>query len=639
MSEVWTKWESQVINGAFPLRRFLGASDHSAVFLTEHKSRGLTDAAIKLVPAHPAHSDAQLSRWKTAATVSHEHLLRAFDCGRCQLGGHPFLYLLMEYAEENLAQVLPQRRLTAEEARGLLEPTLQGLAYLHGRGLAHGQIKPPNILVMGDQVKLATDTIRPVGQSSPPTNMKWTPYDPPEARLGTASSAGDVWGLGITLVEALTQSLPVWPDGSENVSLPLTLPSRFVDTVRRCLSRNPSARPTISGLEARIRLRPMGDEPVAAAAAPAPAQGEALPKTASPAPVGRAVTADPPKALPVASPAPGSTGTASAAAHAASGTAKSPGEASPALAAAAGSASSTAGTGSESKSSVSVSAPIALASSSGPASARRAKTGSSAAASVAVPAAPAMPGPSAGSTAVASGTGSAALPAFPGTPATPMAPSTAMAERGTPDPASSRDSSSRPVEARESGPRPSYVPQIVAILVVFAIVWALLRIFAKPHSAQQQPPTASQTASPPAAMAPAFPADSASPAATTPSAAAVRAPSPRSPHDAAGSAEGSVTAGTAPAVLHEEVPNISSSARSTIRGHIKISVRVTTDRAGNVVGDSLETSGPSKYFARQVTAAARKWKFAPIQGRDSQQWLLWFELTREGATARAKPES
>jgi TonB family protein len=100
-----------------------------------------------------------------------------------------------------------------------------------------------------------------------------------------------------------------------------------------------------------------------------------------------------------------------------------------------------------------------------------------------------------------------------------------------------------------------------------------------------------------------------------------------------------VTAGTAPAVLHEEVPNISSSARSTIRGHIKISVRVTTDRAGNVVGDSLETSGPSKYFARQVTAAARKWKFAPIQGRDSQQWLLWFELTREGATARAKPES
>src|SRR6185312_9670527 len=153
MSEVWTRWESQVIDGGFPLRRFLGASDHSAVFLTEYKGRGLTNAAIKLVPAHPAHSDAQLSRWKTATTLSHEHLLPAFESGRCQLGGHPFLYLVMEYAEENLSQVLPQRPLTADETLAMLEPILQGLAYLHGRGLSQGQLKPPNILVVGDQVK------------------------------------------------------------------------------------------------------------------------------------------------------------------------------------------------------------------------------------------------------------------------------------------------------------------------------------------------------------------------------------------------------------------------------------------------------------------------------------------------------
>src|SRR5262249_16036715 len=99
MSEGWAKWEGLVINGAFPLRRFLGASDHSSVFLTEHKARGLAEAAIKLVPAHPAHSDAQLARWKSAAGLSHVHLMRAFDSGRCQLGAQPFLFLVMEYAE------------------------------------------------------------------------------------------------------------------------------------------------------------------------------------------------------------------------------------------------------------------------------------------------------------------------------------------------------------------------------------------------------------------------------------------------------------------------------------------------------------------------------------------------------------
>ena len=39
MSEVWTRLEGQVVNGAFPLRRYLGSSDHSGVFLTEYAAQ------------------------------------------------------------------------------------------------------------------------------------------------------------------------------------------------------------------------------------------------------------------------------------------------------------------------------------------------------------------------------------------------------------------------------------------------------------------------------------------------------------------------------------------------------------------------------------------------------------------------
>src|SRR5256886_3233427 len=91
MTEASPKWQSEVINGIYPLRRYLSGSDHSAVFLTECKAQDLPTAAIKIVPAERALPEAQLSHWITAAGLSHPHLIRLLDAGRCQLGGRPFL--------------------------------------------------------------------------------------------------------------------------------------------------------------------------------------------------------------------------------------------------------------------------------------------------------------------------------------------------------------------------------------------------------------------------------------------------------------------------------------------------------------------------------------------------------------------
>jgi TonB family protein len=88
-------------------------------------------------------------------------------------------------------------------------------------------------------------------------------------------------------------------------------------------------------------------------------------------------------------------------------------------------------------------------------------------------------------------------------------------------------------------------------------------------------------------------------------------------------------------VLHEEIPNVPRSARETIHGHIRVAVRATVYKAGNVVGETLEDPGPSKYFARLATEAARKWKFAPAEKQAPRKWLLRFEFTRGGTTAHA----
>jgi serine/threonine-protein kinase len=255
--EVWTQWESRVVNGIFPLRRFLGGSNRSAVFLTEYKAQNLADVAIKFVPAETLQTQAQqLVQWGAAATLSHPHLLRIFDVGRCQFGGREFLFLVMEYAEQTLAQILPQRALSPDEVREMLLPTLDALAFLHRNNMVHGELKPSNFLVVNDQLKLASDTVRPTSNST--TGILTTSlYDPPELKDGVISTAGDIWALGITLVEALTQRTPAWLDErSETASLPAGFPAPFVDTVRRCLNRTPANRPTVIELEAQYKPAP-----------------------------------------------------------------------------------------------------------------------------------------------------------------------------------------------------------------------------------------------------------------------------------------------------------------------------------------------------------------------------------------------
>ena len=248
MSELWTQWEGHVIDGKFPLLRCLGTSDHSGVFLTGHAQ--LPKAALKLLPAIPTLIEAQLAHWRAAAAVPHPRLIRLHASGRCQLGGRHFLFAVIEYAEQNLAEVLPHRALTGEEAREMLAPTLEVLSFLHGQHQVQGQLKPSNILVVGDQLKLASDTIRPANDA-PAHIGTLSVYDPPEAHSASSSTAADIWALGVTLVEALTREPPTWPDERrQEPVLPADLPSDFGDIVRRCLSREPTNRPSVAALRA-----------------------------------------------------------------------------------------------------------------------------------------------------------------------------------------------------------------------------------------------------------------------------------------------------------------------------------------------------------------------------------------------------
>jgi TonB family protein len=90
-------------------------------------------------------------------------------------------------------------------------------------------------------------------------------------------------------------------------------------------------------------------------------------------------------------------------------------------------------------------------------------------------------------------------------------------------------------------------------------------------------------------------------------------------------------------VLHEEIPAVSRGPRESIHGQIKVVVRVTVDRAGNVAAENVEVRGSSRYFARLAAEAAKKWKFAPADNQNAREWLVQFEFSRGGVTGHAVP--
>ena len=306
MNEQWKSWEGQTVDGKFPLRRLLAVTDHSAVFLTQTPAPQPRDAALKFISADTPGADARLSLWKRGAQLSHSNLMAIFDSGRCSMNGRNLLYVVMEYAEENLSEILPQRALSTDEARDFLHPALDALVYLHSKGLAHGHLKPSNLLAAQDCLKLSSDALLTPGAPFVLFRSRDC-YDAPELPSAPPTPASDVWSLGTTLVEALTQRPPeLLQNTTADPSIPADLPEPFADIARHSLRRRPEHRWSVADIAARLHPAPLAAA-AAATASSAPAAAPRLvavsPKSAVP-PANLSLVAESParSALPLQKP-------------------------------------------------------------------------------------------------------------------------------------------------------------------------------------------------------------------------------------------------------------------------------------------------------------------------------------------------
>src|SRR5580693_3579353 len=177
--------------------------------------------AIKVLHPGLAGDGSFLRRFRfeaqSAAALTHPHILSVYDWG--EDGGGPFLVL--EYlGGGSLRDLLDNgRRVSVAQAAALGVQAAEALAYAHGRGFVHRDIKPANLVFDEDGRLRVADfglarALAEAAMTEPSGATVGTArYAAPEQALGQpVDGRADVYGLGLTLYEAVTGVVPFTAD-------------------------------------------------------------------------------------------------------------------------------------------------------------------------------------------------------------------------------------------------------------------------------------------------------------------------------------------------------------------------------------------------------------------------------------------
>ncbi|MBK5254568.1 MAG: protein kinase, partial [Vicinamibacteria bacterium] len=252
----------RVFAGRYELLSELGRGGMGVVFRARDRELD-EEVALKVLKTSTDDRGSLVDRLrqeiKLARAITHPNVVRAFDFG--EAGGSRFL--TMEYVPgTTLREVI--------DARGALEitPALQiakqvcrGLAAVHKAGIIHGDLKPQNVMVMGNGVAKLMDfgVARTLAhQDQGGISVVGTPLymSPEQAKGADLDERSDIYSAGVMMYEMFSGRCPFQgKDVTDTLHMHLSeapadprsirpeLPESLAEIILACLSKHRAQRP------------------------------------------------------------------------------------------------------------------------------------------------------------------------------------------------------------------------------------------------------------------------------------------------------------------------------------------------------------------------------------------------------------
>ena len=206
-----------VLAGRYEIARPLGSGGMAHVYLAKDRKLDRLVALKVLKPelASVVGAGRFTREIEITGHLQHPHILPLLDAGEAD--GLP--YYIMPYVEgESLADRLRrERQISIPDALRIASEVADALAYAHGQGVVHRDIKPGNIMLAGDDVLVADfgiaralDVSGGGGITSSGVALGTPSYMSPEqaAGIGAVDARSDLYSLACVLYEMLVGEPP-----------------------------------------------------------------------------------------------------------------------------------------------------------------------------------------------------------------------------------------------------------------------------------------------------------------------------------------------------------------------------------------------------------------------------------------------
>jgi len=148
---------------------------------------------------------------QSMAKLNHRNIVGVYDAGQAD----GLSYIIMELLQGRTLAQIPSGELTMHTAIRHFIDLLEALSYAHDQGLVHRDVKPANVMVLGDGVIKVMDfgLSRRTSEMSSVTNageiVGTIAYLSPERFLGKVADArSDLYSVGIMMYEVFTGGVP-----------------------------------------------------------------------------------------------------------------------------------------------------------------------------------------------------------------------------------------------------------------------------------------------------------------------------------------------------------------------------------------------------------------------------------------------